>query len=98
MIGGRERESRSLWDGAISRVVVTNSALPQSQLTFGSKEAAPRSMFDAQAETLASTSEPRFVWEQSKPKESSKRKSARHEAVADFCHALINSNEFLYLH
>ena len=98
IIGGREREAKSLWDGAISRVVVTNSALPQSQLSFGTKEAAPRSMFDAQAETLASTSEPRFVWEKSKVKDPSPRSSAKHEALADLCHALINSNEFIYLH
>ena len=98
MIGGRDRDPKSLWDGAISRVVVTNGALPQSQLSFGTKEAAPRSLFDAQAETLNSTSEPRFVWEKTKPKETSKRLSAKQEALADFCHSLINSNEFLYLH
>ncbi len=98
IIGGRERDTKSLWDGAISRVVVTNAALPQNQLSFGMVQPAPRCLFDAQAETLANTSEPRYVWETSAKKDTGKKLSAKHEALADLCHALINSNEFLYLH
>ncbi len=98
LIGGRERDSRSLWDGAISRVVLTNQMLEGSQLLIGGVQNAPRCLFDAQAETLTSTSEPKFIWDKPPVKApSGATLSPRLEALADFCHALINSNEFLYL-
>ena len=98
IIGGSERSATNLWDGVISRVVVTNAALLQNQLSFGSVQPTPRCLFDAQAETLANTSEPRFIWETSAKLSTSKKLSTEQEALTDFCHALINSNEFLYLH
>jgi hypothetical protein len=98
IIGGSERSATNLWDGVISRVVVTNAALLQNQLSFGSVQLTPRCLFDAQAETLANTSEPRFIWETSAKLSTSKKLSTEQEALTDFCHALINSNEFLYLH
>ncbi|MFZ4764682.1 MAG: PSD1 and planctomycete cytochrome C domain-containing protein [Roseimicrobium sp.] len=98
MLGGRERDPRSLWDGAISRVVVTSGLLAKDQLLVGTVQNAPRCLFDAQAETLASTSEPKFVWEKTASKPGpGVMASPRLEALADFCHVLINSNEFLYL-
>jgi hypothetical protein len=98
MLGGRERDTRSLWDGAISRVVVSSGMLAKEQLLIGTVQNAPRCLFDAQAETLSSTSEPKFMWEKSAVKTASGRTvSPRLEALADFCHVLINSNEFLYL-
>ncbi|HSI62174.1 MAG TPA: PSD1 and planctomycete cytochrome C domain-containing protein [Candidatus Saccharimonadia bacterium] len=97
-IGGRERDGRSLWDGAISRVVLTNQLLDDKQLLIGGVQSAPRCLFDAQAETLTNTSEPKFVWEKQPAKSPTGATiSPRLEALADFCHALINSNEFLYL-
>jgi hypothetical protein len=97
-IGGRERDSRSLWDGAISRVVMTNQLLEDKQLLIGGVQSAPRCLFDAQAETLTNTSEPKFVWEKQPVKSPTGATiSPRLEALADFCHVLINSNEFLYL-
>ena len=98
MLGGREKDPRSLWDGAISRVVVTDSMLTPPQLLIGGVQSAPRCLFDAQAETLTNTSEPKFIWEKSPAKPASGGNiSTRLEAMTDFCHALINSNEFLYL-
>jgi hypothetical protein len=98
MLGGRERDSRSLWDGAISRVLLTSGLLAKDQLLVGAVQNAPRCLFDAQAETLSNTSEPKFVWEKSAAKPGSGSiASPQLEALADFCHVLINSNEFLYL-
>jgi hypothetical protein len=72
--------------------------LAKEQLLIGTVQNAPRCLFDAQAETLSSTSEPKFMWEKSAVKTASGRTvSPRLEALADFCHVLINSNEFLYL-
>jgi hypothetical protein len=98
MLGGREKDTRSLWDGAISRVVVTSGLLAKEQLLIGTVQSAPRCLFDAQAETLSNTSEPKFVWEKSAAKPGRGAvASPLLEALADFCHVLINSNEFLYL-
>jgi hypothetical protein len=97
MLGGQDKQPRHLWDGAISRVVVTNGILAPEQLLISSVQNAPRCLFDAQAETLANTSEPKFVWEKTVAPTTGSKVSPRFEAFADFCHALINSNEFLYL-
>jgi hypothetical protein len=78
--------------------VVTSGLLAKEQLLIGSVQNAPRCLFDAQAETLANTSEPKFTWEKAGVKAASgSTASPRFEALADFCHVLINSNEFLYL-
>lgn len=97
VLGGMDKQTRHLWDGAVSRVVVTNGLLTPSQLLIGSVQSAPRCLFDAQAQTLSNTSAPKFVWEKSSVPAAGPTLSPKLEALADFCHALINSNEFLYL-
>jgi hypothetical protein len=97
MIGGRDQDTRSLWDGVISRAVVSSEMLTADQLLPAQSKSSPRCIFDAQAETLANTSEPRYLWEKSAVPKKDAASTARLEALADFCHVLMNSNEFLYL-
>jgi hypothetical protein len=97
-LGGLYGNARGSWDGVISRVVLTNGLPAKESLLIGPVQNAPRCLFDAQAETLANTSEPKFIWEKPAIKDKPVTASpARLEALADFCHVLMNSNEFLYL-
>ncbi len=95
-IGGCDRDPRSLWDGVVSRVTVTRGTLSEDDLLVTKPQGGGDCLFDAQAESIKSTREPLFIWEKSATK--SVTPSAQLDAVTDFCHALINSNEFLYLH
>jgi len=97
-IGGLASPTKMSFDGVISRVVLSNGLVDKDSLLIGKVQNATRCLFDAQAETLTSTSEPKFIWEKPPVKEQPKNvNSARLEALTDLCHALINSNEFLYL-
>jgi hypothetical protein len=54
-----------------------------------------------QVTTMQAASMPeRWAWESSQtaPKTKGGPTDARKEAIADLCHAVINSNEFFYLH
>ncbi|MCE9520219.1 MAG: PSD1 and planctomycete cytochrome C domain-containing protein [Verrucomicrobia bacterium] len=95
-IGGCDHDPRSLLDGVVSRVTVTRGTLSEDDLLVTKPKASGDCLFDAQAESIKSTQEPLFIWEKSATK--SITPSAQLDAVTDFCHALINSNEFLYLH
>jgi len=97
MIGGLDGDARGNWDGAMARVALCNTVLNPPQLIVNGAEDAPKCLFDLQGSNLGSTSEPLFAWEKST---GGKRhvKNSQEEAFADFCHALINSSEFLYLH
>ncbi len=97
MIGGREQDTRSLWDGVISRTVLSSGLLVEEQLLAAQAKSSPRCIFDAQSETLANTSEPKYQWEKKVATGNDAASAASLEALADFCHALMNSNEFLYL-
>lgn len=97
MIGGRDQDTRNLWDGVISRAVVSSGLLTEDQLLPAQSKSSPRCIFDAQPETLANTSEPKYIWEKGAVQKNAAASSARLEALADFCHVLMNSNEFLYL-
>jgi len=97
MIGGRDTEPKSLWDGLMARATLVNGALPVQQLLVNAPKDLSPCLFDLQGSSLDSTSEPLYTWEQaSQGKRHLKNSTA--EAFADFCHALINSNEFLYLY
>ncbi len=95
-IGGCDHDPRSLWDGVVSRVTVTRGILSEDDLLVTKPQGGGDCLFDAQAESIKSTREPLFIWEKSAAKAAPP--SAQLDAVTDFCHALINSNEFLYLH
>ncbi len=94
-IGGRDHDARSLWDGMLSRVAVRRGAMDEDELLVSKPQANLNCLVDAQAESIGSTRDARFFWERSSGKAGSG--SGELEALTDFCHVLINSNEFLYL-
>jgi len=97
-IGGRETDKRSLWDGAIARVTLRSGELaPDGLMTW----AASSCLIDVTADAIAALGKaaPKAGWtfETSQASSGSARKDSNQEALADLCHALINSNEFFYL-
>lgn len=94
-IGGRDHDTRSLWDGMLSRVAVRRGAMDEEELLVTKPQGDHNCLVDAQAESIGSTHDARFFWERSIGKTGSG--SSELEALTDFCHVLINSNEFLYL-
>ena len=97
LIGGRDQNGH-LWDGQLARLIITPQALEKEQLIISRPETPPKRSLDwifnqgygkhpapdtAWHKTIAPTPEP---------------PSPRLLALTDFCHVLLNSNEFLYLH
>ncbi len=101
-IGGRDTDTRSLWDGAIARVALRKGALDAGKLMSWTAASDVSCIADVRADDLTamekSAPETRWQWESSVPaSKGSPRLDANREAVADLCHALLNSNEFFYL-
>ncbi len=96
--GGRDAAGH-LWDGQIARLTVSRGALSREQLLIGDKSDAVNRILDwtfngDDGEHPA----PNTAWlRQSTPSNASEVSAKTLGAVADFCHALFNSNEFLYL-
>ena len=105
-VGGRDQDKKSIWDGAIARVVVRSGALePGSLMTWAGAGTADGTCVadinpDQAASMLTAPANERWAWETSViPLKGSPKGpfDPNKEAVADLCHALINSNEFFYL-
>ncbi len=97
MIGGRHGTNNHLWNGAISSVSLINGKVDVSQLAASKPQSAPEPLFQATADALEDPYKI-FTWEKPSMIVSSKSaNSPKLEALADLFHALINSNEFLYL-
>jgi hypothetical protein len=103
-IGGRDMDHKSLWDGAIARVALRNGVLDPEKLMSWASNADPTCVVDINADQVLTMLDAPMAqqWslESSAPMPKSKGGSfdPNKEALADLCHALINSNEFFYLH
>jgi len=103
-VGGRDMDKRSLWDGAIARVALRNGILDAGKLMTWATNADPTCVADISADQVPvmqkAPEAERWTWESSTPVAKSKGGTfdPNKEAIADLCHALINSNEFFYLH
>ncbi|MFT5122047.1 MAG: hypothetical protein ACI9TH_002689 [Kiritimatiellia bacterium] len=90
LIGGRDENGAHNWDGQVARVEVSHGTLPvEALLMFGSASRPERAyVFDG--------SQPVKWLETTAPVSGG---IPRHQvaAMVDFCHALLISNEFLYL-
>ena len=98
-LGGRAGEASHLWDGVIDDVRLSNAALAKDELLLTQEGASDRTCgywrFEPtpgvfkDSSVFAHDIEPRIT---TPPKIDSKL-----EALTDFCHVLLNSNEFLYV-
>ena len=100
LIGGRASSSTHRWDGAIDDVRISNAALERADLTIYDDAARMDTVGFWRFEEM-----PGFYADSSKrgndirsplaPKPTPA--SAKRSALVDFCHVLLNSNEFLYV-
>lgn len=102
-VGGREIEKRSVWDGAIARVAIREGALEAGRLMAWVGANDPTCVLDVNADQVSAMqkapAQQRWAWEsatQATVKKGTPLSPAA-EALADLCHVLLNSNEFLYL-
>lgn len=98
LVGGRNTNGHQ-WDGQVARLAFASKLLTPNQFPFKSPTADRFADFDfstADGEKPA----PGANWQRSQSKPASTRGVPPKllGAVTDFCHALFNSNEFLYLH
>ena len=94
MVGGRDSGSPHLWRGQIARLGVIPSVVRLDELFASPREGALIDLvFSESKDGVPFTG---AIWHGSAKKEAEADLSV--EAFADFCHALLSSNEFLYLH
>jgi hypothetical protein len=100
ILGGRGAEKGSRWDGLIDDVRLSRAALPAEALLFNSGQSIADSTvgywrFES-GDGLYKDSSPRSNDIQAKIVQA-KPADPRAAAFVDFCHVLLNSNEFLYV-
>lgn len=97
LIGGRDQNGH-LWDGQLARLSVSKGILPPDELLVNS--GSRRSIIDFNfAGNNGELPAPSTSWLRNAPaKPASEYPPELLGAVTDFCHALLTSNEFLYLH
>ncbi|MCA8989538.1 MAG: DUF1553 domain-containing protein, partial [Planctomycetaceae bacterium] len=99
MIAGGRNSSGHLWDGQLARMAISQGALPQQELLVGTEFAKAQRVLDwTFAGDNGEQPAPHTAWVRQTPKEAAPDTSRMFIAVTDFCHALLNSSEFLYLH
>ncbi len=103
-VGGLDQDKRSIWDGAIARVAIRSGAIEVGNLMSWAGNADTSCIVDVNPDQapamLAAPPAQRWAWETGVAPAKGGLKGpfdANKEAVADLCHALINSNEFFYL-
>ena len=95
LLGGRS--DHHLWDGQLARIAFSEGALDQSQLLIGSAPQKANRILDWKFDNKdGEQPAPGTAWLREPQKGSTPNQFQT--AVTDFCHALFNSNEFLYLH
>lgn len=100
VVGGRETDKRSLWDGGIVQVVVSNGERKPDWKPMQHASSGSACIVNVIADEVPVSSNSEMTWETSvaAAKPNAQQPDARREALTDFCHALLNSNEFFYLH
>lgn len=96
--GGRDAPGH-LWDGQFARLTVSHGVLPREQLLIGNQTQKATRVFDWRFnDEKGEEPAPNTKWLRStQADETSAAETKMLRAVTDFCHALFNSNEFLYL-
>jgi hypothetical protein len=96
VIGGRDLQSNHGWDGLIDEVKISRSVLPKDQLLIGDHPTATAAGY------WKFEVEPGFFKDSAGAQAPLGRPAAAKAAVSesglvDFCHVLLNSNEFLHV-
>lgn len=94
VIGGRDAQQGNQWHGAIHKLTLSEGAATPERLSFSGKSPLLASL-DANAFSSSENKSISWITGQDPPAKS--RNPVKVEALGDLFHALINSNEFLYL-
>ena len=94
VMGGRHSQKGQQWFGAIHRLSVSENAAKADELPFGTKG---KSLTSLSGSDFSSADHMSFSWIRSSDPVSKTQNPSKAEALGDLFHALINSNEFLYL-
>lgn len=106
LLGGRAQTGH-LWDGQVARLAVSEGLLRPEQLLLVPERSEAESLIPPARRVIdwtfagseGETPAPGTVWKRdAKPSPSPAVPPRILASVTDFCHALLNSNEFLYLH
>ena len=97
LIGGRDQKGH-LWDGQLARFAVSEGALTKEQLLISGKPRPSRLIDWVFAGENGEVPAPDTAWVRAPQADSPAAPSELLSALTDFCHALLTSNEFLYLH
>lgn len=105
-IGGRDLNFSSGWDGGIARVTLASGqTAPGYESPWRTSQPGGKVIADVTAEsaiemTRVADPKKKWAWESSEKPDASpdKAPTPRVAALVDLCHALLNSNEFFYLH
>ena len=99
LIGGREGPRPHLWDGQVGRLGVSAEVRPPDRLIVSGPQ--PLDQFPIHlcldADSEGSAPLPNSGWLRKTAPVGAKT-NPTFDAFVDFCHALLSSNEFLYLH
>ena len=99
VIGGLGAAHGGLFDGLVDDVRLSDAALKNEELLFTSPSTGEHTMgfwkFENSPNPYADSSGHSHDISSAKQKDA--RKDPRFAALVDFCHVLLNSNEFLYL-
>lgn len=102
-IGGRSGSQPQSFDGAIDDVRLSSVALSQGQLLLASDAMSESTLgywrFEAKPDVFADASPHgrKLSWPERPKKESLPPLTPQQAALADFCQALLNASEFLYV-
>ena len=99
LVGGRDQRGH-LWDGQLARLVLSPGNLIIEQLLIADPKELPKRFIDWSFKGKdGERPAPGTTWlRRKKPTSPSGISSGALTAATDFCHALLTSNEFLYLH
>lgn len=99
LIGSRNGAGHR-WDGQLARLVISDGALEESQLLVnGAKAKEATRVIDWDFSGSGSEPAPNTAWVPQKAKSAPSSPPTKElAAMTDFCHVLLSSNEFLYLH
>jgi len=99
-IGGLSGGTRSFFDGLVDNVRLSAGALAIDQLLFTSEGATQQTVgyweFEPRPDVLGDSSGHALAIQHSRQR-SSRHVNLEQAALADFCHVLMNSSEFLYV-
>ena len=99
-MGGREGESIHLWDGLLDDVRLSSTALKQEQLLLTSEGMTEKTVGFWQFESAANyhkDSSAHGLDIKIKKAAPATKADPRASVLVDFCHVLLNANEFLYV-